>query len=142
MDSQQVAFFIDRYSCMSDEELSYLLVTRGEGLSAEARHALQKVLRSRDAELLHREIAATAADISAQVAYAQQEAERHARQRRRTRTALRIACVALIGIGLLTSVASSQETGLTMTAGGVAMFLYFEARHVLRRFIAALFHMG
>ena len=90
MDHQQIAYFVDRYSRMTDEELSYLLATRGESLSDEASHALRTVLNGRDLSAFQRELNATTSDVAAQVAHARQEAEKHEGQQRRTRTAIRI----------------------------------------------------
>lgn len=65
MDSQQVAYFTDTYSRMSDEELAFLLVTRGEGLSDEARTPFRR--STRDPAAFRGELSATQADVSAQV---------------------------------------------------------------------------
>jgi hypothetical protein len=139
LEEAQLAYFLDRYSRMTDEELSYLLVTRGDSLSEEAGHALRTVLGSRDPGRFQNELKATTADVGAQVQYADEEIRKKKRTARHTRTAIRFASLALLVIGLFTLLLGRTEGGVALCVAAVAIFLYFEFDRLIRRFIAALF---
>ena len=66
MDEQQYQYFLQRYANMSDEELSYLIVSRSGSLAEEAEHALRTVLAGRNSDSFNQELAATANDQEAQ----------------------------------------------------------------------------
>jgi len=139
LEEAQLAYFLDRYSRMTDEELSYLLVTRGDSLSEEAGHALRTVLGSRDPRGFQNELNATTADVGAQVQHADEEVRKKKRSARHTRIATRLASLALLVIGLFTLLLGRTEGGIALCVVATAMFLYFEAHRLIRRFIVALF---
>jgi hypothetical protein len=56
VDANQVAFFKERYSRMSDEELANLLIGWHERLSEEANAALTAVLEQKNSEAFTREV--------------------------------------------------------------------------------------
>ena len=141
MDSQQVAHFIGTYSRMSDEELAFLLVTRGEGLSDEARHALQTVIGTRDPAAFRRELSATQADVSAQIRHASQEAEKHQAGKRQFRLGVRLLLAGLIGLGLLGALVGEPERWLTVAGIALVLWVLMELRFLLGRFITAVFRM-
>ncbi|RIX78603.1 hypothetical protein [Acidovorax cavernicola] len=140
MEEAQTAYFLDRYSKMTDEELSYLLVTRGDSLSEEAGNALRIVLSGRNPSGIRDEIRATAADVGAQVQHAHKEAEKKAESDRATRKGFRFACIGLFVIGLLVLMFGPTEGGTALCVAAFAIFLYIEIHRLIRRFLAALFN--
>jgi len=138
LEEAQTAYFLDRYSRMTDEELSYLLVTRGDSLSEEAGNALRIVLSGRNPSGIRDEIRATAADVGAQVERAKEEARKKAESERATRTGVRFACIGLFVIGLFVLMLGPTEGGTALCVAALAIFLYFEIHRLIRRFFAAL----
>lgn len=141
MNDQQVKFFLERYSRMDDEELSHLIVTRGGGLSDEARHALNTVIRTRNPDALQAEMHATASDLTAQAAHAEQEAQKQIEHARTVRNAIRSACAIVVVAGMAGAVID-DSSWLWFSAVGVALFMFFEIRRLVGRFVVALFRMN
>ena len=139
MDPTQTAYFLDRYASMSDEELSYLLVTRGDSLSEEASHALRTVLGGRDPKLLHQEVQATSADLNAQIERADQEARKQRKTARLQHNGMRIVCAVLLIVGLIAWMSGHADEGVGFAIGGIALFLLIEIRRLVWLFVAALF---
>jgi ABC-type transport system involved in cytochrome bd biosynthesis fused ATPase/permease subunit len=139
LDQAQTAYFLDRYARMSDEELSYLLVTRGDSLSEEASHALHTVLGGRDPTLLRQEVQATTADLHAQIERAEHEARKQQKAARLQHNGIRIVCAVLLIVGLIAWMSGHANEGIGFAIGGIALFLLIEIRRLVWRFIAALF---
>lgn len=138
MNPQQIAYFVERYSQMSDEDLSYLLATRRESLSEEAQHALKTVLKKRDSGAFQDVMAATSADVAVQVTQKQQEAERQAKQERLVNKFFRLSCLAAVVVGLLGALFDGSSFWLYLAGFAVLAFIYLELRLVLRRFVKAM----
>ena len=88
MDANQVAFFKDRYSRMSNEELANVVVGRHERLSEEANAALTTVLEGKDPATFMREVDEKVEDLNAQARGAAEEIRRQNEHRARSRKAL------------------------------------------------------
>lgn len=140
LDDAQVAYFLDRYSRMTDEELSFLVVTRGDSLSEEASHALRIVLDGRDPSGIRNELKATAADVGAQIQHASAEAKKQEKSARHMRMGVRIASLSLLVIGIFALMLGRTDGGAALCAVGFGMFLYFEIRALIWRFFVALFN--
>lgn len=140
MEDAQIKYFLDRYAGMTDEELSYLLVTRGDSLSEEAGHALRTIMASRDPGGFQNELKATTADVGAQIRHADEEVRKQKKSARHARIATRLASLALLVIGLCTLLLGKTEGGVALCVAAVAMFLYFEVQRLIRRFLVALFN--
>ena len=76
MDSNQVAFFKQRYSRMSDEELANLLIGRHDRLSEEANAALTQVLEKKNIPEFMREVDEKFKDLNSQARAAAQAVEK------------------------------------------------------------------
>jgi ferric-dicitrate binding protein FerR (iron transport regulator) len=142
MNPQQVSFFAERYSRMSDEELSYLIATRGGSLSEEAQTALEAVIAKRNPAAFQREFQATSADVSSQLAHTQREAERRAERDRNLRNAVRLTCFLLVIVGLLGAMMGDSGYWLSLSGMGAALFVNLELRRIVGRFFAAVFRMN
>ena len=139
MDTQKVAYFVDNYSRMTDEELSFLVVTRSENLSDEARHALETVIKGRDQITFKRELRATASEVTAQAHQAELEIKKQKIRARHTRTTMRVICALTVIAGVLIALFWHNENGWLFCAAGIISFAYFELRRLLWRFVLALF---
>jgi uncharacterized membrane protein YqiK len=140
MDNQQIDYFLDRYSKMSDEELSHLLVTRQHGLSEEAREALGQAVQSRDPTKFQREVNATTRDLKAQAEQSSLAAKQQVEQARSRLEAMRLACVVVFVVGLALLMWGRTEGGIVSCAVGGILFICIELRRLLGRFVAALFN--
>lgn len=108
MDQEQIAYFQDQYSRMSDEELATLVATRRHVLSEEAVEALQRVLDRRDVSAFLGEVNAKVTDLKAQAAGYEQERERQRAANRQIPRALLIVAVAAIGIFSVAAIVRSM----------------------------------
>jgi beta-phosphoglucomutase-like phosphatase (HAD superfamily) len=95
LDANQVAFFKDRYSSMSDEELTNLLIGRHERLSEEANEALTAVLKQKDPAKLMREVEEKVEDLNSQSRAAAAAVQRQREHNKRSRRALLLFFVAV-----------------------------------------------
>jgi tRNA threonylcarbamoyladenosine modification (KEOPS) complex Cgi121 subunit len=94
MDHTQFAYFKDRYSRMSDEELANLFVTRRDHLSEEADLALRQVLSGKNISEFVREANATVDDLNSQAAAAAEAIDRQIAANRQIPRALAIVGIA------------------------------------------------
>lgn len=108
MDLKQIAYFQDRYSRMSDEELATLVVTRRDMLSEEAVEALQRVLDRRDVSTFLSEVNEKATDVKAQVAGLEQQRERQRATIREIPRAMLVVVAAAIAIFAVAAFARSM----------------------------------
>jgi len=75
MDADRVAYFRDRYSRMSDDELATVFINRHERLSEEANAALNQVLEQKNPAEFMQEVDAKVQDLNSQARAAAQVAE-------------------------------------------------------------------
>jgi hypothetical protein len=139
MDPQRVAYFIENYARMSDDELSFLIATRKDQLTAEAVQALQLVIERRGPERCARELQASAVDVEAQRQQEQATIERRAATARWQLRLIRQFSAALIVVGLAIALILQQEGGWWVALSGATLLVYAEVRRLLRMFIARLF---
>lgn len=141
MDLERVEYFKQRYSAMSDEELSFLLITRGEGLAEEARHALDVVMRRRDPRAIRQEMQATTEDLAAQAEHAHALALRQARREREVRLWTHYFCALAVVTGLLGALVGRHEAWLPLAGLAAALSAWIELRRLLGRLGAAIWRM-
>lgn len=139
MNAPQLEYFIERYARMSDEELSYLMVTRGSSLSEEASQALRTVLATRNQPDFARELSATACDQQAQLLYEEDAVKRAEQSAATLRRVVHVGAGLLIVVGIVAALAMDAGPGWPMVIVGVGLLLYFELKRLFWRFIRALF---
>lgn len=124
---------------MSDEELAFLVTTRGDQLAEEAQHALRKVIQRRDQKSFARELNATSADVKAQEHQARVEVEQTAASARQARTFLHYFSAGLVLLGLIVGFVMQIEGGWFLVIAGVGASVTYELKLLLWRFVTALF---
>jgi hypothetical protein len=142
MDRSQFLNLKSNYEQMSDDEIAYLVSTRWEGLTVEAKTALVEVSRSRNQELIVEEVRATLADLGVQSEYDKRTEKISAQSESlRNVVALGIYCGALILVitGLLVAATKDFDRGLATAGTGVTLAGIYMAFQLLRKFMRAVF---
>ncbi len=142
MDKAQFNSLKSNYERMSDDEIAYLVSTRWEGLTDEARAALVAVSKRRNPDTIAQELEATAADLTVQSEYDRRsEALNDLSNSMRNVIALGIYCGALILVitGLVTAMTKDVDHGLATAGTGVILAGLCMAREILRKFLRAIF---
>jgi hypothetical protein len=140
MDQEQINFFRHRYAEMDDDELSYLIQTRGSALSPEAALALRAEIASRDPALLKNAMKETAQDVDAKLQHAEEKARKIALRNSRVVSIRRWALALCVAVGYLGALVSEEpDPWRQWASAGVLLFVLFEVKSLLTRFVAALF---
>ena len=139
MDQQKIACFVENYARMSDDELSFLIVTRQDQLTTEAAHALKIVIEQRGATQFARELQASAADVDSQLQHEQAHSERRAANARWQRKAIRQFSGVMIAFGLAIVIVLQRDGGWWFAIAGAALFVHAEVSRLLRMLVVRLF---
>jgi len=141
MDEEKISYFLNRYRCMTEEALSYIVVAKKGFLSEEADYALKIVLKERDTPRLQEEISETAEDLRAQFQYAQRMEKTRELRENNMRKVWRILYILNIVFGLISMLLVGREFGGFFVLIGLFLCIYLEVRWLVWRFVLALFKM-
>lgn len=141
MDEEKISYFLNRYRCMTEEALSYIVVAKKGFLSEEADYALKIVLKERDTPRLQEEISETAEDFRAQFQYAQRMEKTRELRENNMRKVWRILYILNIVFGLISMLLVGREFGGFFVLIGLFLCIYLEVRWLVWRFVLALFKM-
>lgn len=139
MDEQQYQYFLQRYANMSDEELSYLIVSRSGSLAEEAEHALRTVLAGRNSDSFNQELAATANDQEAQFRHDEALAREATKNAAHLRKTIHLFFGALVVVSLLIGLAGWDALGWPLAGMGASVMAFYELQRLSSRFWRALF---
>ena len=141
MDEEKISYFLNRYRCMTEEALSYIVVAKKGFLSEEADYALKIVLKERDIPRLQEESSETAEDLRAQFQYAQRMEKTRELRENNMRKVWRILYILNIVFGLISMLLVGREFGGFFVLIGLFLCIYLEVRWLVWRFVLALFKM-
>lgn len=141
LDQERVDFFAEQYAAMDDERLSTLLVTRGDGLTEEARHALDAEIARRDPAAFRTEVRAKVVDVEAQAAFERRRAQEEARIARQTRTGVWAFGALLVVAGASVAVLGKDGGGVFVSLGG-GLIAWYEVRRGIFRGVRSMFRRG
>ena len=141
LDQRELEMMRATYSDMSNEELAYILSTRAESLTDEAKAALAEVVRARGSGVIAKEIEATTEDLRQQTTQANLEIERQQKlQRFSRRLTFGLFGVFLAG-GVIVGV-SHDVRGYFIAMGAVAFYALYWVRRLLWKLIQEMFRMN